>query len=305
MKCSQRLSWSLALFVSVLMAHTTDAADTIKTPKDKKQQQSASTLSMLPGVVEPSQSVTLSASLDGVLMSILVHEGDEVRRGQVLAVMDNRVAAAAVRLAEKSVHNLANIELADSQLRSARSYFQRVAQAHEHEAASDLELDQARSGVEQAEKTADHARELHEQARAQLDLERARMSAHELTAPFDGRVIRIEGKVGQSMTRSDPVMMIVNVETLRVELHVPVKWFRRLDAGNTYQLAGSTPVQQVIPAQLLSVEPVVDAATQTFRCLLEIDNSNHSLPAGFAARLVEPDYETGTNRTGDLAVSTN
>ena len=36
------------------------------------------------------------------------------------------------------------------------------------------------------------------------------------------------------------------------------------------------------------IRPVIDAATDTFRCVFEVDNRDLSLPSGFAVRLREP-----------------
>ena len=50
----------------------------------------------LPGVTQPSQQVTLSVPVEGVLSELLVTEGTEVEAGQPIARLDDRIARAAV-----------------------------------------------------------------------------------------------------------------------------------------------------------------------------------------------------------------
>ena len=54
---------------------------------------------MLPGIVEPAAIVEMAAPMTGVLTELRIAEGARVAKGEVLAVLDDRVARAAVRAA--------------------------------------------------------------------------------------------------------------------------------------------------------------------------------------------------------------
>ena len=245
-------------------------------------------LEMLPGVVEPVQKITVSAPLGAELMTLSVGEGASVRRGQLLAIMDNRVAEAAVQVATQEAENDAEIRLASNQCEAAEQHLRRTIRAHQRNAASDRELDESKSNVKQSEIVLQRAHERQAMAYAQLKLERSRLALHEMRAPFDGQVLRVVGRPGQFLDRADSVLTLANFKSLRVELHVPVTWYGRISANHQYWLDAPAPVGKTIPAKLVSFEPQIDAATQTFRCLFSIDNEDQSLPAGFTVRLVEP-----------------
>ena len=245
-------------------------------------------LDMLPGVVEPKEAVDIAAPRDGVLMKLLVAEGRSVSKNQVLAIMDNRVTTAAVSVATGVAGRQAEIELAEIHLQTTQRFLKRVEQAHQHQATSDVELDDAREEYEKAKSELAQAREQQRHAQAVLELERARLDAHNVRAPFDGRVLRVTGREGQSMTRSDGLLKLANIKTLRVDLYVPVQWFRKLEVGDQFWLSADAPVEREIPALLVAYEPVIDAGTNTFRCVFEIENQDESLPAGFVVRLVQP-----------------
>lgn len=250
----------------------------------------AQTVSMLPGIAEPSQMVELSAPMDGVLRRIDVSEGQRVQTDQLLAALDDRVAQASRRVAETTAKSTTSVQKAKMQLAAARTYLKRIQQAHASGAASDLELDQAQDRVHDAETALHQSDEQKALALAQLALEEQRLESHFIRAPFPGRVIQINGKIGQSMTRADSVLSIANLETLHAELHIPIRWFGKLKVNQRFELIASHPVNRMVSGKLISSEPIINTATNTFRCVFEIDNSDKALPAGFSVRLVEPSF---------------
>lgn len=287
-------------------------AETSLGPDVLSARRAADAVRMLPGVVEPAQIVTMSVPMDGVLAKIHVTEGQQVIAGQELAVLDNRIAAESVRTAAATAQQQFDIRSAQVELAMARRYRKRLEYAHELEAASDLELDQSQERLEQAEANLAQARGRHTVALAQLELERARLASHSVTAPFSGRIVRIEGRCGQTMTQADTLLTLVNLETLRADLHVPFIWLGKLEVGQSYPLAADAPVQGPLWAKLVAFEPMIDAATKTFRCVFEIENAAGELPAGFAVRLLAThdfskltDSPAVSDRTDELATASH
>lgn len=245
-------------------------------------------LDMLPGVAEPAEFAELAPSIEGVLTTLAVSEGQPVRRGQVLASLDNRVAAASVQLASLAAARTAAIDRAQEELKAAVRTLERMEQAAAHDAVSEQEVDLARIGVKSAEANLALAEEMRAAAAAQLALEQAKLRLHDVVAPFDGVVVQISANLGESLTRDDPVVTIANFDRLRAHLYVPVAHYQRLTVGADYQAAASAPVAERLSLRLINFEPVIDPATQAFRCVFEIDNREAALPAGFSLRLIRP-----------------
>ena len=112
------------------------------------------------------------------------------------------------------------------------------------------------------------------------------------------RVVAIEGKIGQSMDVNDELLTVANLRVLRVELNLPIRWLDQLEIGRAYDLAAEAPVDRILTAKLIWYEPMINAATHTFRCVFEIDNQDESLPAGFVLRLAERQQEVASARSG-------
>ncbi len=260
-------------------------------------------LNMLPGIVEPVARVDVAASQDGVLAKLCVEEGQLVQQGDLLAVLDDRVAQAALHVAEATVARSGALGKAESDLALARIMLSRVEQARAERAASEMEVDQARGRVSEAEAAVTQAREQQAEAESHLELELAKFEALHVRAPFAGQVLRIHVQAGGALPPAAKILTLVQVDRLRVELQVPVEWYGRLAVGAAYDLWAETPVNRAVSARLLYQESAVDAATQSFRCVLEIDNAAGELPSGFAARLIEPEQTAGLNRPADWIAS--
>ncbi len=198
-----------------------------------------------PGRVEPvSEDIKLGSELSGKLKSVEVEEGDSIRRGQVLAILENNDYRAQVLSAEAGMRaKQANLEKvlngARTQERSGAMSTVRAAEAVMENAAAQKDRYQKlfAAGVisrEEAERYAreynvakaqyqeqvehhslvdDHAR-LEDQAIARADLQLAQAQLQEAQArydktliksPIDGTVLRKHHRSGESVSNSSTV----------------------------------------------------------------------------------------------------
>ncbi len=236
------------------------------------------------GIARPGQRATMSAPLQGMLVEVLVEGGEEVSKGEILAVINNRVATAAVNAARAAADRTAEIDHAKHALALARSLFARHNALQDARAGAAFELEQAKAQQDQAQATLAAALEAQLQAKRNLELEQARLEAHSIRAPFDGQIVHVEATVGTTLTPSDKLLTIVCIDSLEAELYVPLELFGELQIGKSYQLWAFAPVNGPVQARLAFASPMIDPASKTFRCVFYIDNRDRQLPAGFGVR---------------------
>lgn len=241
----------------------------------------------LHGIAQPGRKVGVASTLEGTLMTLLVREGQVVEAGEPLAVLDNRTARASVRVAEVEADRTADMERAEVAVELARSRYERTRKSSASGGSTDFEIEEALAALKQAEADLKRAREARQSALQRLELEKTRLEQHTIRAPFDGTITRIKAEEGQSITREKEILTLVQLSTLRADVHLPVEAYGKVIEGQTYRLRASAPVSRLIDGRLINVEPVVDPATRTFRCVFEIDNSSESLPAGFLVQVDE------------------
>ena len=238
----------------------------------------------IPGIARPAARVVLSAPLDGVLMTVLVKEGQLVQQGEILAVMDNRIGKAAVAAAQAAAARTAELDHARHELSLAEKILNRQTALVAGQAITQHQADEANTRVEKAKAEVARAQEARTQARFTLELEQARLEAHNIRAPFSGEVLQIHEFAGATLTDQSQLITLVSMSSLEVELHLPVSLFGTLKAGQSHQLLADAPVGKPLPATLKYAAPMIDSASMTFRCTFVIPNSDLKYPAGFAVK---------------------
>ena len=247
----------------------------------------------VPGVVEPISQVTVLSMIEGRVASIEATESQFVEKDEVLFRLDDDLAIAEVNMAEVAAQQTGKLNFAQAELARAESMLARLERVVLHHAIAAKDLEEARSNVEKAKSNLKVAED--EVTSLKLDAERARIRLEEFTvkAPFSGIVSRIRISTGQVVQRQTVVMTIVDINRLRVELSVPLENFEKLSVGQAYALPVESPVVKQVSAVLIAIDPVLNAGTNTARCVFEIANEDRKLPAGFLA--YPPHFEAASS----------
>ncbi len=292
---------NLVMALAAFLALSTLAPDSIATtgssvrnfePTQTEQGSATPRFRKLRAVVQPERSVMLGVPLDGVLDTIEVREGDEVRAGQIVARMDSQIAEADLALARIEAERSGPIKRAESALKAANRRLEQIRGVFEQQGASTNEQLEAEETVERLEAELLMANEIQAVAQARFEAELAELEGHYVRAPFAGMVTGIESEVGSSLRQGQPIIYLMAPEVLKAELHLPLEYYERLEIGGTYLFDADQPVNGELNAELIFVDVTVNSASETFRCIFRIDNQSRTLPAGFAVEL-----QTGTNGT--------
>ena len=233
------------------------------------------------GVVLPSKQVVLNAPLPSIVKQIAVEEGDRIEADQPLVFMDDGLQQVAVRSAELQANSTTAVRNAELVLEDAVIQVERILEAQASDAASEWEVRRTRLQAEQAAAQVEQAREQQELARVQLELERERLKRYAVLAPFAGRVLRVEAEAGASLTQQDPLLVLVALDPLEANFHLPAAVYGRLTVDDRLELETGREDRPSVAARVKTVDPVIDPASQTFRVVLEIDNADEALPSGF------------------------
>ena len=148
----------------------------------------------LPGVVKPWISMNVVAEVKGKIISKRVEEGTRVKKGDVLAVIDQR----------DYKNNLAS---AQAQHDTARVHEKRYKALSKKQFVTQSQLDDAGSQVKTTRATVDQAK---------LNLERCT-----IRSPMDGVVDRTFIEYGNFLDAGDPVVSILELDRLKVEVGIP------------------------------------------------------------------------------------
>ena len=229
------------------------------------------------GLVMPSREAVLGAQVTGSISEKLVAESQWVKGGDVLYRLDDRLQRISVLVAnleidrQKMLRNEAQL-----QLDQAADLLKGGSLNEWEYRRRDLSLKSAEVEVKRAEQA--------------WELEKQRLELYTVTAPFDGYVRQVVGEVGQSLRQGDAIVMVVDLDPLEAPFDLPMELYGKVSPGQEYELVPEdSPVSGPLKGRVKSVEPRIDNAGQSFRCLVEIENPQSKLPAGFKVRLVWPE----------------
>jgi membrane fusion protein, multidrug efflux system len=237
-----------------------------------------------PIVVE--DQVDLAAQRDGVLSEILVDAGTPVKKGQLLARLDDRQLTADRDAAEAKVESTAadlkNWEASAKVAKSERDRAEElwkaniIAQQLEEKAkyqseATDFEVERQREDLKYAQET---LRSL------DLELEKTR-----ITAPFDGVVARRYVRVGQEVAKHDRLFWVSAEGPLQVKFSLPENYLDRVKRGTELALTTAEAANETHPARVISVSPVVDPSSDTIDVTAELQAPSAGLRPGMTVNI--------------------
>lgn len=205
-----------------------------------------------PGRVRAVQRAELSFNVPGYLASFTPREGFPVPKGEVVAMLDQRVFKARVNAAR-------------AEFNRAKTDYERYKRLWETEkAVARTEVDDRFSRLEVAKTNL---------AAAEQDL-----ADTVIRAPFDGVITRRRVETYASVQAKQPIADLQNLKELEVVIHVPERIFRterpRKHALAIFEGIESTPIDLT----LRSYSTEADPQTQTYEVILTID----SLPRGLS-----------------------
>ncbi len=235
------------------------------------------------GLVVPGKQVTLAAPLDGIVEALPFEENSPVKQGDVVAKMDDSLQQMEVLKARVRAESRAALEEAELVQQEMQIMLDRAQEAMSNNAASEWEVRRAKLQRDQAVASVQSTKDSMKLAEAELELQIEVLAQHELHAPFDGRLLRQFVETGATAQRGGEILILIQLDPLEAELFMPLTDFGTLQAGQTYTLTADPSITtEPLAATLKTIDPLIDSASQTFRCVFEIPNPNEALPAGFS-----------------------
>ncbi|MGN1164467.1 MAG: efflux RND transporter periplasmic adaptor subunit [Candidatus Ornithospirochaeta sp.] len=200
------------------------------------------------GYVEAEAMVPVVPFVKGTIMEFYAENGMEVKKDQVLAVVDTEP----YELQKKQ---------AEAAFLAYDATLERVSALYEKGAATKQNYDEVK-----AQRDA---------GKAQYDLASLQLSYCYVDSPVDGTVLMSQGSVGSIATGESPIAVVADLSSLIVNLTVPEKYFSQIDSNKeklkiTVERKVNGGVDSV-SATLVSVSPYIDPATKTFNVKVRLD----------------------------------
>lgn len=244
-----------------------------------------------PGTVQARAPVTLGARITATVTRLHADQGDTVRRGQVLALLDDRdlvarrgsVAGQQETLLRNVTAARANVAKAQADLELAQSKHRRDAELFGKAYLSQATLDATVAALRSAEAGLDNskatlaareseARTLAHEAR----LADAVISFARIVAPMDGVIVGRLAETGNTVVPGSPIFRMVDPAALWVATRVDESVVARVRVGMAASIRLRTG--ETLPGKVARIARQSDAATRE----LEVDVAFDTPPERFA-----------------------
>ena len=221
------------------------------------------------GTVRAAQSSQISSQMMGNIVEIRVHEGDQVRRGQVLAVIDDAQPRAGLdRATAAQTAAQQEVSVAEADFHLAEATFKRYQDLYEKKSVSPQEFDEVKARFQGAQARRDMARAGQAQAQAMLAQARTALAYSLVRAPLDGVVTAKQVDAG---TLASPGMLLFTVEDsrrYRLEASVDEDGIGLVKIGQTMPVRIDA-LDSELAGKIAQIVPAADSASRSF--LVKID----------------------------------
>ncbi|WP_170476255.1 efflux RND transporter periplasmic adaptor subunit [Ruegeria arenilitoris] len=229
------------------------------------------------GQVEPQRSADISFELNGTLAKILVDEGDEVSKGQLLATLD-------IALLEVERDRLsASRKAIAAQLSFAQKTVERSTKLIEQGFTSQARLDEA---IAQQDELLSRMGELD----AALRDVTVRIDKSSIKAPFAGQITSRHVDGGETLRSGELVLGMVEIVSPQVRIGIPLDVEPSLLTDVEIEIADNQ-----YQAKLATLRPDVDPLTRTRTALFDLkDGPNVAFGQTARVHISDPVESTGT-----------
>jgi len=178
----------------------------------------------------------------GIANRVNVTEGDRVKRGDVLVVLDKDEMEAQIRQSRVTVQqNKYQKDKAEEQLRRG------ILSSYE----------------------AENARFMYEQALATLNIQEVQLRNQTITAPIDGIVTQRMVQQGMVVSPGMPIVSIVDPDSYILPISPPEKELTRLHEGQRAVVTIDSMPGETFEARVRTINPSVDPLSGTLRVILD------------------------------------
>ena len=247
--------------------------------------------------------VTIMPQVSGQLMKICVTEGQQVRKGQTLFVIDSRNAQHELESAKANLQAAnANLQAAMSQANSAKLEYESNKNLYDKQIVSNYMLESSLNAYKQAQATVSQAQASVSQAKAAVSRAKVNLGFCTITSPVAGVIGEITVYAGDQVTPMSQLTVVSGNQKMEAEFSISESILEEgMSSGYTQSdknknLANLPDVTFVmkngteypIKGRISTLTGVVNATTGSLACKATFPNPNGVLYSGIQGTVVVP-----------------
>jgi len=217
------------------------------------------------GKIDGEENVAVSPKMMGVITSIFVKEGDNVKKGQALAQMDDAIYRQSLTTLDSTRVFVNNLYVKQKKL-------------WEQNIGSEIQYLTAKNNLESID---NNIKSIKEQLKLMT-----------ITSPIDGTVEELSVKIGQAASPGvTNAFRIVNLSKVKVLAEVAEAYSSKIKNGDQVKVF-FPDLEKEITSKISFSSKYINAINRTFTCEVRLDNNNELYRANMIAIMKINDYHT-------------
>jgi len=285
---SRSVNWLVLVVIAVALAGAVvwwfikpDPAVEVRTAVAREvSNQAANTVLNASGYVTARRQATVSSKFTGKISEVMIEEGMQVEKDQVLARLDDVNIRTSYALAEAQLRSSeTSRKETDALLIEARAIFKRTQNLVDQKLASEAEMDRARAGSASLAAQLEHKQAEVRVAERQLDVYRQQLEDTIIRAPFAGVVVAKNAQPGEMISPNSAgggftrtgIGTIVDMGSLEIEIDVNEAYINRVKAGQKIVATLDAYPDWSIPCHVIAIIPTADRQRATVEVRVGFD----------------------------------
>ena len=210
------------------------------------------------GTIEAIEGVTIVSEIDASVLSLPFNEGGYVRKGDLIARLDDSQLSAEVNRTE-------------ALYTQSKTAYNRVKVIVDQKAGSQQDLDDALANMKVAE--------------ANYELAKARLSKTRITAPFDGFIGARKISAGTFLRTGQPIAELANLNEIRVSFSAPERYLAQLKRDAKVVVSSAVFPGYSVSGKIIAIEPMLDSETRNVNVVARVQNPGQKFRPGMSANV--------------------
>jgi RND family efflux transporter MFP subunit len=235
------------------------------------------------GTLHARETATLSAQVMGRVQQVLVREGDSVRAGQTLVILDDATLKSASEQAEAAVKAAENQQIAaQTNADLAASTLARYKQLQVQKSVSPQEMDEVTRRAEAATAQMNALRAQTNAIKAQQAGARAMLGYTRVSAPFAGVITGRAVDPGALASPGAPLVQIDSAGPLQLQTTVAESAIAFVHAGMKVSISMDGSAGADPQGTVSQIVPVADSSSHSFMVKIDLPLSKELRPGMYA-----------------------
>lgn len=235
----------------------------------------------LSGVASAGNQVDIYPRISAPIEEVLVQNGQQVERGDVLIKLRDNEYRERLRQAEANLRiNQAQMRQARAALGEVESQMRRQRILAERDLTSELEMEQIQAELESAEASYELAQAQVEQAESNVEEQKDVLDQTYIRAPISGTIGQRAAEVGMQVSSSSRVLTIGDLSQSKVTVSLTERMMRDVRTGQSVRIFSENIPDTVLTGEVSRISPFLGSGSFSTTAEIDVNNEDQLLMPG-------------------------